>query len=192
MDAHELIERLPSDIKRTIYIRQAKRIGLFLLWYGALAFGVWRYVEYRGVTAAPVKNIIIMIAVFGVIPFLLFRFDKLFTESTYEGKIEEIKTVGNWGGSAVVSRSDKVSNTAYARIKIRLDDGRKRVIHLVNNDGRYNEYYKASDRIRHYRYIEIPENPDRTHQDTVVCVVCGEFYDIGDEKCTKCGCTLLK
>lgn len=190
--SHQLIKSLPSDVRLALYWRQLKRVGFFVFWYLALTYGIWRYASSARMASAPVSNIIALAAVFGIIPFFIFNFGKIFTECTYEGVITEVLTVGSWG-RGIVTRSTKASNASYARITI--DDGRhKHRVFLENTDGRWNEYFKAGDRVRHFRYIEIPQSISETpsHPDAVVCVLCGEEYSVGDEKCTKCGHTLLK
>ncbi len=138
----ELLKNLPPDIKKVIFFRQFRYTAFFVIWYSAIYFGIYKYVVSSGLEKIPFQNIIIMFFILGAIPFIVFQFKKIFLESTYCGVIAEIKAVGYWGGTALVKRSVKAENTTYAKITIYLDNGKKKILILENNDGRHTTYYK--------------------------------------------------
>ena len=180
------VAQLPADIKRVVFRRQFIRTGFMIFWYAALIYGVYHYVfaANRDMGKVPVANIIAMVFVLGVIPFMLFSFQKVLFERTFCGKITEVKTVGSWAGVVLVSRAVKAGSAAFARITVETEDGKKRVITLENADGRHNNYYSAGENITHFRYIDIPFNADCTAEKGLVCVVCGEYYEkIGRASC---------
>ncbi|MEF9919202.1 MAG: hypothetical protein RR579_07170 [Eubacterium sp.] len=53
-------------------------------------------------------------------------------------------------------------------------------------------YFQIGDHVRHFSGYAIPEKFDKTSDDVVLCIVCGDFTPINRNHCQYCGELLLK
>lgn len=56
----------------------------------------------------------------------------------------------------------------------------------------FTEYFVEGGLVRHHSGYEIPEKYDKSRDNEVLCVVCGEFSPIQKGQCPYCGAVLLK
>lgn len=62
----------------------------------------------------------------------------------------------------------------------------------ASEDTDFTEYFKEGELVRHHSGYEIPEKYDKSQDDEILCVVCGEFSPITKNQCPYCGEILLK
>ena len=107
-------------------------------------------------------------------------------EITYDGIIKHIEKQ--------VEDYKKTKKYLRTLIVITSDDGKEfiynNIISSTKND--YTTYYKEGDKIRHHYGFDLPEKCDKSNDEKVVCIICGQLTDIENENCTACGKTLLK
>jgi hypothetical protein len=107
-------------------------------------------------------------------------------EMTYDGVIKVVEKK--------VEPYKKTMSYLRTLIAIQTDDGREyiynNIISSKKND--YTTYYKEGDKVRHHDGFNLPEKYDKTCDDRVVCILCGELVDIQNDRCSQCGKTLLK
>lgn len=56
----------------------------------------------------------------------------------------------------------------------------------------FTHYFKKGELVRHHSGYEIPEKYDKTEDDEILCIVCGEFSPVSKNQCPYCGGVLLK
>jgi len=54
------------------------------------------------------------------------------------------------------------------------------------------DYYSKGYRVRHHRGFSCYEKYDKTRDARILCIACLTFNDIEKERCSRCGCALLK
>lgn len=107
-------------------------------------------------------------------------------EMTYDGVIKAIEK----------QVEPYKKNRSYLRtlIVIKADDDKEFIYNGIfssmKND--YTTYYKEGDKVRHHDGFNLPEKFDKTSDDKVVCILCGELVDKENNECNKCGKILLK
>jgi len=145
-----------------------------------LAMGIFRYQDIKGTLF-----FVAIVLVVGGVFFYIFRTKKQ-PDLTYDGVIK------------FIDRSEetyrKSGRYLVSYIAITRDDGKifiyNNIISSLHND--YTTYYHAGDKVRHHKGFQLPEKYDKSNDDKVVCILCGNLVDKQEEVCTKCEKVLLK
>lgn len=107
-------------------------------------------------------------------------------EMTYDGVIKAIEKQ--------VEPYKKTKSYLRTLIVIKADDDKEFIYNGIfssmKND--YTTYYKEGDKVRHHDGFNLPEKFDKTNDEKVVCILCGELVDKENDECNKCGKILLK
>jgi len=77
------------------------------------------------------------------------------------------------------------------RFTVQRDDG-KVYRHVFRNNPHIYDYYSKGDRVRHHRGFSGYEKYDKTRDTRILCIACLTFNDIEKDRCSRCGCALLK
>ena len=56
----------------------------------------------------------------------------------------------------------------------------------------FTQYFHKGELVRHNAGYEIPEKYDKTEDDEILCIICGEFSPVDKNQCPYCGGVLLK
>lgn len=107
-------------------------------------------------------------------------------EITYDGVIKYIEKQ--------VEEYKKTKHYLRTLIVITADDGKEfvynNIIGSTKND--YTTYYKEGDKVRHHYGFDLPEKYDKSKDDKVICILCGQLVDMENDNCSACGKILLK
>jgi len=76
-------------------------------------------------------------------------------------------------------------------IKVKRDGGKVYQNNLSSGTGVY-EYFQKGDRVRHHKGLSFYEKYDKSRDNTIICVACGNLNQIKNDVCTRCKCPLLK
>lgn len=80
--------------------------------------------------------------------------------------------------------------TEYAVI-VRDERGKTHRLTANNDDTQYN-YFQVGDHVRHHAGLNSYEKYDKTHDSIIFCNACATLCDLGDDRCWRCNCPLLK
>lgn len=143
---------------------------------------------YYGYRTDDLKGALLISAMFFAVS-LIFFFglkNRQQNEITYDGtikyvekQVEDYKKTKHYLRSLIIITSDDGKDFAYSGI-----------ISSLKND--YTTYYKEGDKVRHHNGFDLPEKYDKSNDEKVVCILCGQLADIENDNCTACGKILLK
>jgi len=143
---------------------------------------------YYGYRTDDLKGALFISAMFLLVS-LIFFFglkNRQQVEITYDGTIKYIEKQ--------IEDYKKTKHYLRTLIIITSDDGKEfiynEIISSTKND--YTQYYKAGDKVRHHLGFNLPEKYDKSNDEKLVCILCGQLVDIENDNCTACGKILLK
>lgn len=168
--------------------RQSLRYLLFIVPVAVIVL-LWR----SGVYGTGIFALLMVITVIAALPPIL-RERRQLEDHTYDGTVESVAR-REPVSSADARRIDPKTRQklAFHTIRIVGEDGKlrtyERTAHMEED---YRTYYRTGDRVRHHRGFELPEKYDKSADDVIVCIVCGQVCPMDARKCGECGAPLLK
>ncbi len=81
--------------------------------------------------------------------------------------------------------------TEYAVIVQEDERGKKHRLVAEDDATRYN-YFQVGDHVRHHAGLNSYEKYDKSRDSIIFCSACSTLCDIGDDRCWRCKCPLLK
>ncbi|MEG0378645.1 MAG: hypothetical protein RR614_09230 [Eubacterium sp.] len=89
-------------------------------------------------------------------------------------------------------KSDSQKLCSYHTFVIQKGRGEATYVFKASDDTDFTEYFKEGELVRHHSGYEIPEKFDKSQDEEILCVVCGEFSPMAKNQCPYCGEILLK
>lgn len=175
------------------YIINANRwAGIFsaVLAFAAIA-GFWIY----GETSAEMDNpqaLFIGLGIGGM--FLLIASFQVMgrkSSTTWDGIVVDKKVKGRRRRQNMSGGQTQWVHYKTYSVFIRSENGKTFELLSEDDDTVYN-YYRIGDRVRHHGGLQSYEKYDKSEDDVIFCNACASLNDIGEDKCFRCGCPLLK
>ena len=116
------------------------------------------------------------------------------------GLFQMSRSSRGWDGVIQAKDQMEFSNTqpdgtinAYIKYELKVEraPGKVETLKWTDNSGAF-EYYRVGEQVRHHPGCDFPEKFDKSNDEQVICVACGELYDLPTETCPKCQVPLLK
>lgn len=175
---------LHAVVQRKIALRIAGAAAWFAFW--VISCTLWgRDNQYMSPLNWTILGILI-----GLLAWKLFKLGVMLRDKPFEGTITSMKLKYVWHSDTPWTRGGmKKEPLVTATIDIGGEVPIK--FKFPVKDIHPKDYYAVGDRVRHYRclpYLEKEHKPE----DVVICVACGKYSYIADEKCEFCKKMLLK
>lgn len=126
----------------------------------------------------------------GLLGWKLFKLGVMLRDKPFEGTISSMKLAYVWHSDTPWMRGGmKKEPQVTATVDVGGEEPVK--FKFPVKDINPKDYYAVGDRVRHYRclpYLEKEEKPE----DIVICVACGKFSYIDEDRCEFCKKPLLK
>lgn len=118
-----------------------------------------------------------------------FRKGSLFSkDKTFDGELKSLRRVVR------KNAEDSESKKHYSYHTFVIKKGGKEMTYVFKGhpDMDFTQYFKKGELVRHHAGYEIPEKYDKTEDDEILCIICGEFSPVDKNQCPYCGGVLLK
>lgn len=111
-------------------------------------------------------------------------------DSTWDGQVVD-KRIENKKRRRDTSDEDYVmENVTVYTVIIRDNAGKNHPLE-VDNNRKYYDYFEIGDFVRHHAGFYIYEKYDKTRDQFIFCIACGNQCDTNQEKCNRCKCPIL-
>lgn len=119
----------------------------------------------------------------------VFKKGSLFSrDKTFDGELKSLKREVRKSTKAPESKK-RYSYHTFVIVK----GGREMTyVFKGHSEMDFTDYYKKGELVRHHSGYEIPEKYDKTSDDKILCIACGEFSPVDKSQCPYCGSILLK
>lgn len=174
------------------YVRKTNRFVIIFTIIGALAFIIGFYIT--GLNSDEMSILESIIIGGGLAAMLIIiGFYNVFSRkksNTWDGIVIDKKI------KRKTERQGTDENVYYSeylmyQVKIKGNNGKKKILKWKNNDTEYN-YYEIGDQVRYHGMLKTFEKHDKTKDEIIFCNACLTKCKIEDDYCSHCKCPILK
>ena len=196
--------KIPNEchnVRRAAFMRNFKRITLFLLYVALWALGYLFYLSNPQNKPFAWWAMLIFCAVIAVSGFFMFNIGKFLTEKSFVGIIKSMSVSRTYGRGVTRDGRFKIDYHTYRVLKITDSKGKKRKLKFQLFDDGYDLYYREGDTVAYFRGTTYPLSLESEERGEHICLLCGvraiETKIHGErptntEYCESCGMGLVK
>ena len=196
--------RIPKecrDVRRAAFMRNFKRITLFLLYAALWALGYLFYLSnpiHKPFTWWAMLIFCVIVVLSGS---FIFNIGKFLTEKSFVGIIKSMSVSRTYGRGVTRDGRFKIDYHTYRVLKITDSKGKKRKLKFQLFDDGYDLYYREGDTVTYFRGTTYPLSLEAEERGEHICLLCGvraiETKKHGErqtntEYCEACGRGLVK
>ena len=190
-----------QDVRRTAFMRNFKRIALFLLYVALWTLGYLFYLSNPNNKPFSWWAMLIFCALIAVSGFFIFNMGKFLTEKSFVGIIKSMSVSRTYGRGVTRDGRFKIDYHTYRVLKIIDSNGKKRKLKFQLFDDGYDLYYREGDTVVYFRGTIYPLSLEAEERGEHICVNCGvrvlETKKHGERPtntdfCEVCGKSLVK
>ena len=167
------IPRESRDVKRAAFLKNFKRIALYLAYIAIWALGYKFYLSY------PINKpfvwwvMVIFCVAVALSGWIFFDVTKFVRERNLEGRIEAMKVTRSYGRGVTRQGRFRIDYHTYRVLIVRDQKGRKRKLRFQLFDDGYDLYYREGDRVAYFRGTTYPRCYEAEERGEHICVICG-------------------
>ncbi len=195
------IPKNTRDVRRAAFMRNFKRITLFLLYAALWALGYLFYLSNPYNKPFSWWAMLIFCILIAVSGFFLFDVGKFLTEKSFVGIVKSMSVSRTYGRGVTRDGKFKIDYHTYRVLKITDSKGKKRKLRFQLFDDGYDLYYREGDTVAYFRGTTYPLSLESEGRGEHICVMCGvrvieprhhKDREVNTEYCEACGKTLVK
>lgn len=189
------------DVRCAAFMRNFKRIALFLLYVGIWALGYLFYLSNPYNKPFSWWAMLIFCVIVAASGFFIFNIGKFLTEKSFVGIIKSMSVSRTYGRGVTRDGRFKIDYHTYRVLKITDSKGKKRKLRFQLFDDGYDLYYREGDTVTYFRGTTYPLSFEAEERGEHICVMCGVRAietkkhgerPINTEYCEACGKRLVK
>lgn len=196
--------RIPKenrDVRRAAFMRNFKRITLFLLYAALWALGYLFYLSNPLHKPFEWWAMLIFCVIVVLSGSFIFNIGKFLTEKSFVGIIKSMSVSRTYGRGVTRDGRFKIDYHTYRVLKITDSKGKKRKLKFQLFDDGYDLYYREGDTVTYFRGTTYPLSLEAEERGEHICLLCGvraiETKKHGErqtntEYCEACGRGLVK
>ena len=195
------IPRENRDVRRAAFMRNFKRIALFILYIAMWIAGYYFYLLYP--INKPFEWWVMLIFGLAILTsgFFIFNVGAFLSERSCVGVIKSMSISRNYGRGVTRDGRFKIDYHTYRILKIIDSKGKKRQLRFQLFDDGYDLYYREGDTVVTFRGMSYPLSLEAEARGEHICINCGvrviETKKHGEreantEYCEACGKSLVK
>jgi hypothetical protein len=182
-----------SDLIQTVQKNYAIRLGVIILWYVFIYVGFKRYFNTDGTVNYIILYYGLLLIAIGL-PFYILKIHRIFIDSTWKGTVTKIMLTTDVIRSIPKTANKIVVHYEIVHIKHEYNDKKEWEMKLRKCDNDFNPvgYYKQGEEVMHYKGLKFCEKLNKSLDEYIICLYCGQLAAPAQDTCTKCKHTIVK
>ncbi len=181
---------LPPDVKRTVWKKRWRSIGLSLLWYVLWTVSVWQYYLHN-TDVRPHWTLLFFALAVVLLPLWMFRLGRVLFDRPWTGEIVKIKYRKISEIPFLSEDVGHVERHETAVLITRLPNGKKRRALCRGLGYAADRCYQTGDTIVHIPLVTLPKNLTREAEGGRLCLVCSTLSEDSHAHCAACDRTIF-
>lgn len=190
-------KQVPSELRRFVYRKKLLRVTLwlFLTVVNATIVVLWGDIIFATAKGQEIFKYLCY-ELFLLLPIAITRMDKLFTDTSYIGTIQNVRiATAADSKSEVRPTREMLFNKNEIFLTVQTDDGKtidRKVYSGPTKFAQKLDYYHVGDRVLHLHGTDVTVVLPTSSSKRCHCAVCEGSNDIRNRTCDHCGHSLVK